>query len=156
MKNILIAVVAVLVFNAIFVYSGGLELLVKTEQKEEIPERVGTDVIDVFRFTLEEEVQKKIGTPVEGYEPQMFLQVFPGLVETDFDGVEASIGRYAVTEGRLTYMPDDTKLIHSAATAIRRDGYETLLNNIADRIEINLTSDGTITDVMSALVGLER
>lgn len=156
MKNILIAVVAVLVFNALFVYSGGLALLVQTEQKEAVPEHVSADVVDVFRFTLEEEVNKKVGVPIEGYEPRMFLKVFPGLVETDFDGVEASIGHYGIEEGRLVYVSDDTKLMHSAGTAIRRDGYETLLNNVADRIEIDLTADGTITDIMSALIARGR
>jgi hypothetical protein len=152
MKNILIAVVAVLVFNALFVYSGGLELLMKTEQKEVVQERVGTDVVMVFRFTLEEEVQKKMGMPIEGYEPKMFLQVFPGLVETDFDGVQASIGHYEIQEGRLVHVLDKTKLVHSAAGAITREGVETLLNNIADRIGVDLTQNGTITDIMSALI----
>lgn len=154
MKSILIAVVAVVVFNALFVYSGGLELLVKTEQKEETPARVSPDVIDVFRFTLEEEVKKKVGVPTEGFEPQMFLHVFPGLVETDFEGVKANSGVYMIESGRLELLTDDTKLQHSAAGAITRAGYERLLENVAARTSINLKGDGTITDVMSAITGL--
>ena len=129
MKNILIAVVAVLVFNAMFVYSGGLALLMKTEQEEVMPVRVQTNIVDVFRFTVEEEVQKKIGMPIEGYEPQMFLEVFPGLAETDFDGVQASVGHYEIQDGRLVHELDPQKLTHSA---------------------------GTITDVVSALIAQER
>ena len=53
-------------------------------------QRVSPTAAEVFTFTLEEEVRKKIGQPIEGYEPQMFLEVFPGLVATDFEGVEAS------------------------------------------------------------------
>ncbi len=152
MKNILIAVVAVLVFNALFVYSGGLELLVRTEQKEHTRVRINTDVVDVFRFTLEDEVRKKRGIPIEGYEPHMFLEVFPGLVETDFEGVQASIGHYTIEEGRLVHKLDDTQLVHSAATAVTREGMETLLSNVSKRTGVDLNADGTITDIMSALI----
>lgn len=155
MKNILMAVVLVIVFNAIFVFSGGLELLIKTDT-EAVPESViRADVIEVFRFTLEDEVRKKVGMPIEGYEPQMFLQVFPGLVETDFDGVEASIGSYIIAEGRLEHEIDTSKLIHSAATAISREGYKTLLKNVANRIDVDFNTDGTITDIMGALTSEE-
>jgi hypothetical protein len=151
MKNILLAVVFVVALNALFVFSGGLELLMKTEEKAAPQEAVHFDVIDTFRSTLEIEVQDKMGVPIEGYEPKMFLQVFPGLVETDFDGVEASIGNYIVVDGRLEHKLDTSKLIHSAATAISREGYKTLLNNIAKRIGVDFSNGGTITDVMSAL-----
>lgn len=152
MKNILIAVVAVLIFNVIFVFSGGLDLLVKTEQKESIPLAVSPNVVDVFKFTLEEEVQKKIGMPVEGYEPQMFLQVFPGLADTDFEGVDASSGYYTVDNGKIALKLDDSGLVHSAAGAITRDGIETLLYNVANRIGVDLKGEGTITDIMAAIV----
>ena len=151
LKQILIAVIAVLLFNAVFVFSGGLDLLVQSEQKTEAPVKVGPDVVDVFKFTLEDEVNKKLGAAEEGYVPEMFLQVFPGLVETDFDGVEASVGRYEIIDGRLQHIPDDTKLMHSAAKVISRTGIETLLYNIADRIQIDLRADGTITELMSAI-----
>ena len=151
MKNILIAVFAVLVFNAVFVFSGGLELLMQTDSEAKPEVSIGQDIVTVFQFTLEDEVRKKIGAPVDGFEPDMFLEVFSGLVETDFDGVEASIGQYIVVDGKLTYVADDTKLMHSAATSVGRAGMETLLKNLAKRIDIDLTTGGTITDVMNAL-----
>ncbi len=153
LKNILIAGVAVVIFNAIFVFSGGLDLLVKTEQQVDAPVRtlINTDVVDVFHFTLEDEVRKKNGQPIEGYLPEMFIAVFPGLVETDFQGVQASLGVYTIQDGRLTFVLDETDLIHSAAQAITRDGYKTLLQNISNRIGIDLLKDGTITDIMSSI-----
>lgn len=151
MKNILIAIGLVIIFNAVFVFSGGLDLLVKTEQVAEYENEVDAEIVDVFRFTLEDEVRKKVGTPNEGYEPAMFLQVFPGLVETDFEGVQASIGGYVMKEGRLVHKLDESKLVHSAAQAITRPGFTTLLENVSKRIGINLSTDGTITDIMSAL-----
>ena len=151
MKNILIAIGLVIIFNALFVFSGGLDLLVKTEQVAEHENEVDAEIVDVFRFTLEDEVRKKVGLPDEGYEPAMFLQVFPGLVETDFEGVQASIGGYVMKEGRLVHKLDESKLVHSAAQAITRPGFTTLLENVSKRIGINLSTDGTITDIMSAL-----
>lgn len=151
MKNILIAVVLVVVFNAIFVFSGGLDLLMKTDQKVKPEVTIQPNVIEIFRSTLEGEVQDKIGMPIEGYEPGMYLQVFPGLVETDFNGVEASIGSYIVVDGQLEHRLDPTELVHSAATAISRQGYTTLLTNITERIAVDFANGGTITDVINAL-----
>jgi len=153
-KNALIVVVLVVLFNALFVFSGGLELLVKTEKATEQSEmKVDRDMVDVFRFTLEEEVIKKQGQPIEGFEPAMFTAVFTGLAETDFDGVKASIGQYVIRDGLLEHdMSEAEGPIHSAAGAINRVGYETLLNNVADRAGIDLQADGTITDVMRVLV----
>jgi len=150
-KSIFIAVVLVIVFNAIFVFSGGLELLVKTEQKTVEEQAVSTGVIDVFRFTLEDEVVKKIRQPIEGFRPDMYMRVFPGLVETDFDGVQASLGIYEMKDGELQFVLDQTQLVHSAAEAIAREGYQTMLKNISKRIGIDLNTDGTITDVMNSL-----
>ena len=153
LKQVLIIVFLVIAFNALFVFSGGLELLVKTEQAEEAREyRVDPDIVDVFRFTLEDEVVKKQGQPIEGFEPGMLLAAFPGLAATDFDGVRASIGEYVVVDGLLEHqLGGSDGPIHSAATAINRLGYETLLNNIAARAGIDLSTDGTITDVMTVL-----
>jgi hypothetical protein len=82
----------------------------------------------------------------------MFLNVFPGLVETDFEGVEASIGHYTIVQGRLVHELGNPELVHSAAGAISRRGMETLLQNVAARLSIDLQSDGTITDIMRALI----
>jgi hypothetical protein len=106
----------------------------------------------VFRTTLRNEVDKQIGRPIEGYEPFMFLQVFPGLTETDFEGVEASIGHYTVADGRLVHKLDDTRLVHSAAKAVTDRGMDTLLGNISKRLKVDLSSEGTLTEIMNALV----
>jgi len=152
-KNILIIILLVVAFNALFVFTGGLDMLVKTEQAEEQKIfNVDPDIVDVFRFTLEDEVIKKQGQPIEGFEPQMFMAVFPGLAGTDFDGVKASIGTYIVVDGRLEHdLSEASGPIHSAAGTINRTGYQTLLNNVARRAGIDLQNDGTITDVMSAV-----
>jgi len=151
MKQVLIVVVMVVVFNAILVFSGALDSLIETRNNAPAATAVDPDIVDVFQFTLQDEVRKKLGQPIEGYEPQMFLRVFPGLTETDFDGVKASIGRYVIEDGRLQHQMDNTGLVHSAAGAVTRVGMETLLTNVATRTGIDLQTDGTITDIMSVL-----
>lgn len=107
---------------------------------------------DVFVFTLEEEVRKKTGVVADGYVPADYLSAFPGLVETDFEGVAAAAGYYTVVNGRLTHTLGSTEgLVPSEATIVSRRGMETLLYNVATRVGVNLETNGTITDIMRAL-----
>ena len=53
------------------------------------------DTIDIqvhFNEKLREGVIERVGQPIEGFVPIMFLQAFPGLVPVDFDGVDALLG----------------------------------------------------------------
>jgi len=154
MIKFIMLVLVVVIFNTGFIYFGGTAWI--DERLNPLPLRTwsvdSVVVIDVFIFTLEEEVRKKHGQPIEGYVPAMFLAAFLGLTETDFEGVEASIGYYTIEQGRLVHKLDETKLIHSAATAISRKRMETLLYNVATRTNIDLHGDGTITDIMSVLI----
>ncbi len=109
-------------------------------------------VLSAFRATLKNEVVSNQGMPIEGFEPFMFMNAFPGLSPTDFEGVEASIGHYTIEEGTLVYKTDDTKLIHSAAKAVTDRGLDTLLGNVAVRLKVDLTKEGTLTEIMEALV----
>lgn len=152
MKNVLIVVGMLVIFNAVLVFSGALDKLIETKDETVTPPTtIAPDVVSVFRFTLEDEVNKKLGQPIEGYEPSMFIAAFPGLVESDFDGVEASIGHYQINNGKLEHVFDEKQLIHSAAGAIGREGMTTLLKNISARTGINLNTTGTITDVINVI-----
>ncbi len=117
----------------------------------EVQEGIPQSVRETFRVTLKSEVNRTQGMPIEGYEPQMFLAAFPGLTETDFEGVEASIGHYTVEQGRLVHKPDNTRLVHSAAQAITDRGMDMLLANISVRLRIDLQHGGTLTQIMEAL-----
>ena len=109
-----------------------------------------------FKSVLKNEVQRTQGMPIEGYEPFMFLKAFPGLTATDFEGVEASIGHYTIQEGKLMHVTDNSKLIHSAAKAITDRGLNTLLSNVSVRLKVDLTKEGTLTNIMEALVSKQQ
>ena len=152
MKSCIALVVIVLLCQVAFYVFDGPEKLGLTETATPTVQRVSPTAAEVFTFTLEEEVQKKIGQPIEGYEPAMFLQLFPGLVATDFEGVEASIGYYTIKQGKLVHeLGEERTLVHSAAGAITRAGMARLLENVAARTSIDLEADGTLTDIMSAI-----
>ncbi len=106
----------------------------------------------VFKTTLKNEVVRTQGVPIEGYTPDMFLRAFLGLTDTDFEGVEASVGHYTIENGTLTHKLDAEKLIHSAAGAVTDRGLDTLLANVSVRLGVDLTKDGTLTQIMNALV----
>jgi len=107
---------------------------------------------EAFRIALQSEVRRTAGTSIEGYEPSMYLSVFPGLTETDFEGVEASIGHYTVKQGRIVHELDPTRLVHKGAALITDRGMDTLLENVSKRLRVDLQSEGTITLIMKALV----
>jgi len=124
------------------------ELVKKDEQVRPLSE----DIYSAFRTTLQNEVKRERGMPKEGFEPYMFLEVFPGLTETDFEGAEASIGEYTVKDGRLIHKLDDSKLIHTAAKALTNEGMNTLLLNVSARLKVDLAQGGTLTKIMDALL----
>jgi hypothetical protein len=105
-----------------------------------------------FKTTLKNEVVRTQGVPIEGFVPSMFLEAFTGLTITDFEGVEASIGGYTIVGGKLIHKLADDKLIHSAATAVTDRGLDTLLANVSVRLGVDLTNDGTLTQIMDALI----
>lgn len=108
-------------------------------------------LLDVFRFTLEDEVAKRSSVPKEGYTPAVLLQIFPGLVESDFSTVDASGGQYQIVNGTLQFKRDESGLVAETVGGLSRDGYATLLQNIVTRLEIRLDQEGTLTDVITAI-----
>lgn len=151
MRTLLIIITGVLLLNAALLYAGAFtDLAVQFVSEERLME-VRPEVLAVFKETLETAVSRELGSPMEGYEPNMFLQVFPGLAASDFDGVQASVGQYVLRDGQLTHELNRDQLVHSAAGAITRNGMETLYRNIAQRIGVDMDVGGTLTDVMAAI-----
>ena len=107
--------------------------------------------LDVFRFTLEDEVKKRRAVAAAGYTPELLLETFPGLVVSDFAGVSGSGGTYVITSGTLEFVRDETGLVPETVGGLNRAGYGSLLENVTNRLDISLRSDGTITDIITAL-----
>mgnify|MGYP003393360819 CR=1 FL=1 len=111
----------------------------------------------VTRFTeaMRAKVITEMGQPIEGFEPFMFMRVYPGLTAQDFNNVDALIGRYVVVNGEVTYDLNGEQELHSAARAISDEGMEQLLGNILARISLLSGSDPVqgALDAISAAPG---
>lgn len=94
------------------------------------------------------------GQPIEGFEAQMFLNLFEGLTHSDFDGVEAEQGEYQVSNGAIAFVFTDSGPEHSAARAITDKGMETLLENVAVRLGIGVETNDKVDQVISEIIGV--
>jgi hypothetical protein len=111
---------------------------------------INLETEQLFITTLREEVDRQIGVPENGYLPEMFIAAFPGIVLTDFEDVEASIGKYVVVEGQLVHVTP-AKPLPGGSDAVSSRGLVTLLENVAARAQIDLSRSGTITDIMQII-----
>jgi hypothetical protein len=97
--------------------------------------------VQKFITEMRAKVVAEIGQPIEGFEPFMFMRVFPGLTAQDFDGVDALIGLYRYQDGEIVYDLNGEQELHSAARAISDEGMEQLFGNILSRITMLEGSD---------------
>ncbi len=106
-----------------------------------------------FMNALRNETIQRVGQPIEGFEPAMFIRAFPNLRLSDFDGVDAELGVYQYNESDLNFILDDSNPIHSAARAITNAGMTTLLNNVSKRLSMPATSTADVESILAALRG---
>lgn len=99
----------------------------------------GTDgsVTSYFNEALEEGfIEKKGGRPIEGFEPFMFMEVYPGLHPGDFSCVSAYGGLYVVSGEQIVFNLYKS-IISKRSTAERSvtaPGMSRLLQNIVERL----------------------
>jgi len=92
-------------------------------------------------------------SPIEGFTPNAYMQVFPGLVAADFGGVEAAQGVYEFSNGELIFV-FTAQARHSAATAISETGMRTLAQNISQRLGIPLNDRAAVDQIMTIVRGI--
>lgn len=112
---------------------------------------VSSETLQEFIERAREKVVTEIGQPIEGFEPFMFMRVYPGLTANDFDNVDALIGGYEYENGQVIYDLKGEPELHSAARAISDEGMATLLVNVATRLRIDLESPTLVDDVLATL-----
>ena len=112
---------------------------------------VSEEAVEEFIEVTRGKVVSEIGQPIEGFEPFMFMRVYPGLEEQDFDGVDALIGSYQYENGELTYDLGEEREVHSAARAISDEGMAGLLSNVVNRLSIDLEEGAVIDTVIEAI-----
>ncbi len=101
-----------------------------------------------FNEKLRQGVIDRIGQPIEGYVPFMFMQAFSGLVLKDFDGADALSGEYKIVEEELAFMVDEGGPIHSAAEAVSEEGMKTVFANIQRRTNVLITTTDEVDGLL--------
>ena len=110
---------------------------------------IGTiDVQEYFNEKLREGVIDRIGQPIEGFVPFMFMQAFSGLVPKDFDGADALLGQYKIVDKELAFIMDEGGPIHSAAEAVSEEGMKTVFENIQRRANVLVTTTGEVDGLL--------
>ncbi len=110
--------------------------------------RATIDVQEYFNEKLREGVIDRIGQPIEGFVPFMFMQAFSGLVPNDFDGADALLGEYKIMEKELAFIVDEGGPIHSAAEAISEEGMKTVFSNIQRRTNVLITTTDEVDGLL--------
>jgi len=109
------------------------------------------EVQEYFNEKLREGVIDRIGQPIEGFVPFMFLRVFSGLVPNDFDGADALLGEYRIKEKQLSFIVDEGGPIHSAAEAISEEGMKTVFANIQRRTNVLIITTDDVDGLLLLL-----
>ncbi len=113
--------------------------------------RSNIDVQEYFDEKLREGVIDRIGQPIEGFVPFMFLRAFSRLVPNDFDGADALLGEYKIMEKELAFIVDEGGPIHSAAEAISEEGMKTVFTNIQRRTNVRITTKEEVDGLLLSL-----
>jgi len=97
-------------------------------------------------------VQQIGATPIEGFDAFTLLRAFPGLLNIDFDGVEAIQGVYQYSESDLEFIQRAVSAVHSAWQTVSAEGYSTLLENVSLRLEVVVESEEDIDEMINILL----
>ena len=109
------------------------------------------DLTNYFSENLQTKVIQTTGQPIEGFQPFMFQNVYPGLIDNDFNNVDAMLGEYKVSGTELTFKLTQQQPIHSAAEAITKRGMEILLKNLSSRLNIPITDRESIDKIITSI-----
>jgi len=116
-------------------------------------EDIGSEIEIYFRNELYEQAVKNAGgMPIEGFNPGMYKNAFPGIEYIDFDGAEAIGGIWKFDNGRLGWIEDNPSgVITSADGTLTNEGLDKLLENLQDRLEIKVNFPKDIDLIISLL-----
>ncbi len=92
-----------------------------------------------------------IGVAKEGYDDILLRKAYPGLVSSDFQGVQTFEGAYEVKGETVTFVRQAEAGGSTAERTISVQGYDTLLKNITQRLNISIDNKKDILEVINFL-----
>lgn len=94
-----------------------------------------------------------VGQPIEGFDAEILMRAFPGLVAADFKDVETFEGHYQVDGDTISFARNASSPVSSAERAISDRGFETLLANVSARLNMPKKSEVEVEAIIAALGG---
>ena len=150
MNKIILWVLLILI-----VVAGGYYLL-NRDMGGNVGETNNQEIVKYFQEQMIALGIADIGHPIEGFDDNMLMMAFPGLVPSDFAGVEAFEGHYEVVGGESTFVRDATEPMSSAERTVSDAGYITLLNNVSTRLESPATTEVEVVEIIEIINTSER
>jgi hypothetical protein len=95
---------------------------------------IPNDLVEYFEQRITTLGVEDIGQPIEGFDANLLILAFPGLMSQDFEGVKTLEGHYSVSGGEITFVRDQVQPISSAERTLAPDGYARLLENVSARL----------------------
>lgn len=150
-RIIILVILGVLLLGSIGL---GIAGFIRGVQEERKPERSDvTPLARVFEDALVARGIAQEGQPIEGFDATLLMNAFPGLEPEDFDGVEAFEGTYIYTGGELIFERTSNQPQTSAARTLAHRGYETLFENTSARLELTISDQQKVADLVDTLGG---
>ena len=105
----------------------------------------------LFREELTFVEVERVGQPIEGSDAFTLMNAFPGFHDKDFDGVESLEGIYHYDDTGLSYKRTKSQPVTSAEQTISYEGYQTLLENVSQRLGIEVQHETSINAILEKL-----
>lgn len=145
-------------FLAIVVIAFVIKFIMEREPKATVVEtanviatRTENDLQKEFRVYMITHATERVGQPIHGFDADIFMLAFPGLMPRDFDAVETLEGYYRYEDNELTFVRGTESFTSTHEQTISEDGYTTLLSNVARRLDVSLTQSGVLVDIYDGI-----
>lgn len=89
-----------------------------------------------------------IGQPIEGFDANLLIMAFPGLIPADFSNVETIEGYYMVEGDQITLVRGEGQPITSAERMVSQEGYGTLLANVSARLNMLAVTEADVNAII--------
>ena len=122
-------------------------------EAEVVSSVVDYDMYVYFGDKLRNEAIEIGGPTIEGFTPKMYLDIFEGLVNEDFDEVRVFDGVYRIENGVLV---SDVQFSSSASGTVGRGGERDLLDNLAKRFGISVVDKESVDEIINLLISGEE
>jgi hypothetical protein len=101
----------------------------------------------------EEGIALMSAMPIEGFDADLYLSVFPGLEPQDFEAVAAFEGMYSYRMGEAVFERTQAEPVSSAERTISEAGMRTLLANVSERLNLPATTEQEVELIIESLKG---